>query len=397
MTPLDSAMRLDQTKDEATHAQSSIRRGVSRSTDAKLAATELFEQIQQDRMVLVVFFVAASYDLKALEGEMSRLFEGQQVIGCTTGGEITPDGYIDDSITGLSLGADDFKVETLLLDHVSKFQMSEAHEATGNLAEALGGRGEKPSGRNTFAFLLIDGLCRQEEVVASALSQTLGDIQMFGGSAADGTRFERTRVYHDGRFHDDAAVLTLVQTALPFEIFKTQHFEQTNVRMVVTKADAPSRTVLEINGLPAGPEYARLVGLDPDTLSETIFAGHPVVVRLGGDVYVRSIMKVNEDQSLTFACAIDEGIVFTMAQATGLVANIAAKFADVEKKLGGPPQLTIGCDCLFRKIETSEKDLFDELTPVLTKNNVIGFATYGEQFNSMHINQTFTGVAIGSR
>jgi len=28
---------------------------------------------------------------------------------------------------------------------------------------------------------------------------------------------------------------------------------------------------------------------------------------------------------------------------------------------------------------------------------VIGFATYGEQFNSMHVNQTFTGIAIGHR
>jgi signal transduction histidine kinase len=26
---------------------------------------------------------------------------------------------------------------------------------------------------------------------------------------------------------------------------------------------------------------------------------------------------------------------------------------------------------------------------------VIGFATYGEQYNAMHVNQTFTGVAIG--
>ena len=32
----------------------------------------------------------------------------------------------------------------------------------------------------------------------------------------------------------------------------------------------------------------------------------------------------------------------------------------------------------------------------MAKNNVIGFATYGEQFNAMHVNQTFTGVAIGA-
>jgi hypothetical protein len=31
----------------------------------------------------------------------------------------------------------------------------------------------------------------------------------------------------------------------------------------------------------------------------------------------------------------------------------------------------------------------------LRRQRVIGFNSYGEQFNGMHINQTFTGVAIG--
>jgi hypothetical protein len=29
------------------------------------------------------------------------------------------------------------------------------------------------------------------------------------------------------------------------------------------------------------------------------------------------------------------------------------------------------------------------------KYNVIGFCTYGEQINAVHVNQTFTGIAIG--
>ena len=28
-------------------------------------------------------------------------------------------------------------------------------------------------------------------------------------------------------------------------------------------------------------------------------------------------------------------------------------------------------------------------------NNVLGFATYGEQYQSMHLNQTLTGIAFG--
>ena len=32
---------------------------------------------------------------------------------------------------------------------------------------------------------------------------------------------------------------------------------------------------------------------------------------------------------------------------------------------------------------------------LLAENQVVGFTTYGEQFNGMHVNQTFTGVALG--
>ena len=50
-----------------------------------------------------------------------------------------------------------------------------------------------------------------------------------------------------------------------------------------------------------------LAGLS-DRLAADVFAAHPVVVRIGGQYFVRSIAKVNEDESLTFFCAIDEEI-----------------------------------------------------------------------------------------
>ena len=41
------------------------------------------------------------------------------------------------------------------------------------------------------------------------------------------------------------------------------------------------------------------------------------------------------------------------------------------------------------------RDGVEPVSAFLRSQNVIGFNTYGEQFNGMHINQTFTGVAIG--
>ena len=37
------------------------------------------------------------------------------------------------------------------------------------------------------------------------------------------------------------------------------------------------------------------------------------------------------------------------------------------------------------------------MSELYRRNNVVGFNTYGEQYRSMHVNQTLTGVAIGKR
>jgi hypothetical protein len=191
-------------------------------------------------------------------------------------------------------------------------------------------------------------------------------------------------------------VLTLVRSDLPFVAFRTQHFTRSNKRMVVTRADPAKRLVFEINGRPAGREFARLVDLNLTELTPQIFATHPVVVRVGGQYFVRSIGMVNPDESLTFFCAIDEGIVLTIAKGVDMVENLEQAFDEVRAKLG-EPLLVLGCDCVLRRLETEREDIKDRIGAIFAANNVVGFATYGEQFNSMHVNQTFTGIAIGRR
>jgi len=242
--------------------------------------------------------------------------------------------------------------------------------------------------------MLIDGLAMQEEMVVSCVHEALQGIELIGGSAADDTRFVSTHVYHGGRFHQNVAVLAVVRTGLPFMAFRTQHFVKSEQRMVVTKADPVRRIVSEINGRPAGREFARLVGLEINELTPLIFATHPVVVRVGGQYFVRSIAKVNPDESLTFFCAIDEGIVLTIAKGVDMVQNLREAFDKVHEAIG-KPQLVLGCDCILRRLETEREGIKDEIGRIFADNNVIGFATYGEQYNSMHVNQTFTGIAIG--
>ena len=373
-----------------------VHKAASRSTDPRIAARELHATLGANA-ALTIFYCAPTYDLDQLGAAICELWGSDApVIGCTTAGEITPFGYLEGTLTGVSLGGPGVVAHTEVVH-----QLRDAKIAAGGdiAAAALAGfeaRGGEPSEATCFGFLISDGLAMQEEVLATMLYTKLGGIQMFGGSAGDGLRFASTHLYHGGRFHTDAALFTLIGVPAPFRVFKTDHFTSSPQKLVVTGAEPARRIVTEINGEPAAREYARMVGLDVEHLTPMIFAAHPVVVSIGGMTYIRSIQKVNEDESLSFFCAIDEGIVLRVAQPTDLIANLKAMFADLRTQVG-EPAIVLGCDCILRFLEIQQRGLADEVSQIFTANNVIGFATYGEQYNMMHVNQTFTGVAIGNR
>ena len=372
----------------------SVRRGASTQTDTAEAAAEFLAAIEQPDTALVVFFAAPQHDLDALAAAMHARYPDTPVVGCSTAGEISPLGYLKGSLTGVSIASPDITVSTAGLEAVSNFEFAMGADMTLRAVSALESQGVTVEGDTCFAMLLVDGVCRMEEQIVSAVYRSLGNVQLFGGSAGDNVDFEETLIYHDGTFERDRAVLTLIHTTLPFEIFRTQHFVPSERKLVITEARPAERIATEINGYPAGREYARIMGIEVGELSPTVFANHPVMVKVGGEYFVRSVMQVMPDESMQFACAIDEGIVLTVAEGVDLVSNLQSLFEGLTERLGRL-ELVLGCDCLFRTIEMERKGIKEEVAAILQEHGVIGFSTYGEQINAMHVNQTFTGVAIG--
>ena len=163
---------------------------------------------------------------------------------------------------------------------------------------------------------------------------------------------------------------------------------------VVTRADRTLRRVYELNAEPAAQEYAALIGVPPEQLDHRTFAAHPLAVRINERYYVRAIQQVHDDGSLSFYCAVENGIVLTAMTPGPLLPNLHTLFDGLHQRLG-PLLLTIGCDCFLRRLELEDHDGLEQVGAFLREQRVMGFNTYGEQFNGMHINQTFTGVAIG--
>ncbi|PWR22219.1 nitric oxide-sensing protein NosP [Zavarzinia compransoris] len=371
-----------------------IRRATSEAADVDAAVADIVAGIGQAPVALLLLFCSPAYNLTGVAAGIEEEFPGTPIAGCTTAGEITPFGYRTGTVTVIAFSAAHFTATARLIENMSAFSFEDGQTLVREMRQLHGeARGGRAGG--TFALLISDGLSMSEEMLVSILGDAFEEIPLVGGSAGDDLMFRETRVLLGEIARKDAAIVTLISTDLPFQVFQTQHFVSSSEKLVVTRADPSRRLVAEINAEPAAAEYARLIGLRDGELNAQVFAAHPLVVRAGGRDYVRSIQRVHEDGSLSFFCAIDEGIVLTVANSIDLVANLVDTFENLKRSVGSIEAI-LGFDCVFRYLEMEQRQILGLVSKLFVENQVVGFSTYGEQFGMMHVNQTFTGIAFGT-
>jgi hypothetical protein len=342
-----------------------------------------------------IFFSQDEVDPAVLADAMAELAPGLSYAGCSTAGEMTPDGYGEGNMIAMLFPSDQFEAAATMIEDISSPGIEKVATSVTQLRRKLAATAETGVDDQTFAVLLIDGLSRAEEAVTSALYWRLDDIPLVGGSAGDNLHFERTSLILNGKVRQDCAIIILVRSRVPFHIFKSENFNPTETKLVVTASDPDQRRVYEFNAEPAAHVYAAAIGTDPEALTPASFASHPVVLRIGGEYYCRSIQKLHPDGSLSFFCAIDDGIVLTLAQPKGMVESTREKLNEVETMLGGI-DVVLGFDCVLRRLDAQNRQSFRAISELYRSRNVIGFGTYGEQYRSMHLNQTFTGIAFAA-
>ena len=371
-----------------------IKIAASQSHDIATAVAELKLALGTSDYQHILAFFAIHFDAEHLTASLTKAFPGVGISGCTTSGEIVPSGMIDGGILLLAFPNDGFRIHAEIIGDLATIGVERAGDIVRRLKSQL--RASDTSGSNTFAIMLIDGLSNAEETLVAAVHWAIDGIQLVGGSAGDNLAFEGTSLIHLGRVWKHAALLMMIETDYPFRVFKTQNFEPTPIKLVVTAADTANRIVHELNAEPAAREYASAIGLLPNDLGPFSFASYPLVVKVGGDYYCRSIRNMNPDGSLTFFCAIDEGLVFTVARAQDMVNSAEQTLHEIDTSLGGI-DLVLGFDCILRRLDAENRQIRHQVDKLYRKYNVVGFHTYGEQFNAMHLNQTLTGIAFGAR
>lgn len=339
---------------------------------------------------LVLLFISPEADLAHIAREAQDALPADQVVGCTTAGEISQQGYDQDSIVAFGFARSEFAAQCVVvpdLSSISRQQLTqELLQARQRLAIDHHGLAHE------FAILLVDGMSVREDELAAALAVGAGTMPLVGGSAGDGIRFRETWLLHGRTLMRNAALLCVLRGRGPVRAINIDHLEPTELRMVVTRADPAARTVQCINAEPAAREYARLLGKDPMHLDPFTFAAHPLAVRIGQHHHVRAIQRALPSGELVFFSAIDRGVVLTVTQPRPLDQHLKQALDQISRP--APPTAILAFDCILRRIEAQEKQMTGAVSALLRDHGVTGFSTYGEQVGPMHVNHTLTGFAF---
>jgi hypothetical protein len=117
------------------------------------------------------------------------------------------------------------------------------------------------------------------------------------------------------------------------------------------------------------------------------------MIRIGGHYYARGMQRIYPDGALEFACALEPGLVVALGKPADMIASLEALFTAMRRQIG-VPELVIGVDCAARTAYMERQGLTAGIEGLLREHHVTGFASLGEQFNTIHANNSFTCLGV---
>jgi hypothetical protein len=232
--------------------------GVGRCADldARRAGAEATQQaLSGDDPKLLIVFGSAGYDPEALVDGVAEVAAGVPVIGCSTRGEIAPDGPGDGTVVVTAIGGAGIAVSTAADEPITGRQR-EAGTTVARCAEQV------PDLRSTVLILFTDGLARaQENVLRGAYSVLGGGVPLFGGASA-AARGQPTYQIHGNRILRNGVVAATLACEAPIGIGISHGWRKVGGAMIVTRSDQDR--VYALDKEPALDKYLRQLGAPPE-------------------------------------------------------------------------------------------------------------------------------------
>jgi len=351
-------------------------------------------EINQEGIKVVVYFFSPELEKYNLQKNLVNAFPSAVCFGASMIGGWSSQGVVAKGITLMSLSGDEVdEVYVSFQEGVKEDPVKAAKAAISGLKQQAAGKIINPD--EYLGLIFFDGLCLGELIIKEfSLDQDL-NMAFVGGAAADELTFTKTIIGAGSQMSGDGLVAAILKMKIPFYFDHYVHYIPTGTSFTITRVETMKRVAWEIDGEPAAVFYARQIGInDLNKLDATVFAKHPVGLKFGDSVYVRSPNAVIDGVGLQFYCYIEAGTKVFLLKQGDIIANAQKSLTTAAQFLPGIQ----GCllfNCVLRYLELKELDKLNEFNNVFSSSPMIGFNTYGEELFTHH-NQTLTAVFFGT-
>ena len=286
---------------------------------------------------LAFLYSSVNYDQSELIGCLKNEMPDTPIVGNTSfTGIITPQGYISgDYFAGvMALEGDDVTAGVAGADR------GDCPVATGEKVarEAM----QKAGMSKAPDYFYMTASPGEEEFFLKGITNVIGRVPFFGGSAADNAIAGEWKLFTDSIVTANGVAVAFFYSDKAFANVYTGAYAESDKVGIITKI-RDNRVLEEIDGVPALQKYSEWSGKGVDQLKgmDLLVASicNPLGVkdRLGDLVAIRHPMNGNDDLTINVGnnLATNTAVIYMDGSVDGLVASAASTLGELKSRLGG--------------------------------------------------------------
>lgn len=364
----------------------------SMESSEEKAVADICSKLGSAHFDVILFYSSIKYDFDLLTQLFNEKFSGAQIMGSTSCGEISTDGYTTDGIVVAAISCPGDRVKGMIFDDAAGALYVHKKE----IEECASSCNIRKNAQDAFALTFITGLYNAEENVLAVLHTVLGaDLPVVGGSAGDDLQFKETKISYNGRVSKDGAAILLFHPTERFLIYRENIFMPTGKRLNITKADVINRKVITIDNQNPLKQLAHVIGMSESQVRQNV-DDLKVGRTLGKEVFISAIQQINSDGTINFFSRLMPKSQVEYLEPVDPVEVAKKTCKDVLEKIPNPGVIFMS-NCIQRTLRFKSMKVDKEIISLYNtsfKKNFSGFTTYGEQINRIHSNSTLVILAV---
>lgn len=331
---------------------------------------------------LVLFFSDVEH-FEAYTKEMKDRFKNSILIGSSTFAGFCKEGAYKSGLTVMGI-EEGIECHADVLEEADRYPLKYVDRVT-----ACVNKFKDTS--NTVCFEISTALISCEELVLSTLNSVLAkkDIPLFGGSAGDHGRAEKTMISFNGTVYNNACVFVVMKNlGGKIRLYRENIYKPTQHYFTATKVDVRNRIVYEYDNKPAAQVVAEALNTTCEGLHQYLDS-YPLGRIIGSDMYITANQMVSKDKGISYHARIYNNSQMVLLEPDDYKEVIHETIEKIKKDVP-KPSLSIMINCLARSMLFETEGYLNEFATQMSNalGDYIGFAGYGEQLNQQHFNQT---------